>query len=153
MPPNLIKQLTAWLALALVGAVGGVGTGLHSVFDCCHHCSHGCSDHSHSSEHCNADDHSHCYCGFSHDHTPHNYDDQDAVQVSSKDESQEAFLSAEHDCLICLLLSQFHSTRTFHSSPFGVWATRGTVAISIPAFVACSSNRLEPPRGPPSVCC
>ena len=152
MLPDLIRKLTVVIALVLVGLVGGVGTGLHSVFDCCHHCYHSCG----SSARCPAvaDDvpvADHCNCVFCHTVATSSTYSQLSKSTDRATHSQNGWVAeSQHDCAICRLLSHFHSTPTADSPEHYVWASRGIVAISIPAAIPDTSLRLEPSRGPPA---
>lgn len=147
-----IQQGTAWLALALLGSVGGLGTGLHKVFNCCHCCWHACEPGACRSgaEEAVSDDH--CvgcsFCNLPRQAFEHGERSiPSRVIVSSLPCKSKA--GSGEDCAICQLLSHFHSLETVVSSQRCVWANRGTVTISVPTVVANSSHRLEPPRGPP----
>lgn len=162
MLSNLIQKLTLLTALALVGLVGGIGTGLHSVFDCCHecHCSSGLCDacpvglagstSKENSSNVNSTE-DQCDCVFC--------DASIAIDLCSQ--PQKAMVQASktqfkgiaqsvHDCAICQLLAHFHSTPTTAYQEFYAWDSRAVVTISLPATIPDTSLRLEPSRGPPA---
>ena len=164
MLPNLIQKLTAWLALVLVGLVGGLGTGLHYVFDCCHHPGSSCAccplD---ANEVCSANQ---CDCVFCDARAPSAAEDHltrgkrqpahrlgaslSGASLSGVPSSGTSISTSQHDCAICRLLSHYNSTTVQDSPEHYVWASRGIVAISIPAAIPDTSLRLEPSRGPPA---
>ena len=149
MLPNLIHKTTIALALTLIGLVGGIGTGLHWIFGCSHHCH--CSDSGRT-----------CYSASS-ANTPCSSDhccaaccqrdsDVDLGQKKHLDLSQSPdgiLTESDHDCAICQLLSQFNSSSIESTSLHVVWGHRDSIAISLPEVDADSTHRLEHPRGPP----
>ena len=145
MHSHFLQNLIVSLALTLIGLVGGLGTGLHLVFDCCHHCEHGhesssCCSMAHtasSSHHCGYDC---CY------HT-----DSIARQRESVTDPCQVLVIPEHDCAICQLLSQFHSTQSECTSPTSVWGNHQKISLVIPSVFLSSTYSQESPRGPPLV--
>ena len=157
MLPDLIRKLTIITALVLVGLVGGIGTGLHSVFDCCHHCH--CSSSSCTGSSCigcptvasNDPSEGNCDCVFCGDTVT------SAACIQSSDSSAQtpnlataSVVASQQDCAICRLLSHYHSTPTTEIPEHYIWASPKTVSVSIPAAVPDTSLRLEPSRGPPA---
>ena len=162
MLSDLIRKLTVIIALVLVGLVGGIGTGLHSVFDCCHHChcsSNSCTSSSCTSSSCtgcprvagNNPSEDNCNCVFC-----------DAAVTSAAcarysnsssqtpNSSTASVVASSEDCAICRLLSHYHSTPTTEIPEHYIWASPDIVAISIPAVIPDTSLRLEHSRGPPA---
>lgn len=153
MLPHPVQKLTAYLALTLVGLVGGLGTGLHTVFNCCHHCDVACAGSccrtAPATELTARSDC--CDCGFCNAKAGQS---TSASEFSAGDEPREhkdAYLAkSDDDCAICQLLSHFHSTAASYSGQVVVRANRGTVSLLVPSAVVASSTRLEPSRGPPA---
>ena len=152
MLPNFIQKSTIVLALALIGLVGGIGTGLHWVFGCSHHCH--CSDCGQSaysqasaSSPCSLGDCSSacCHSGWSVGHR------RKSSNLSQG--SVGSLAESDHDCAICQLLSQFHSSSIDSISLHVVWGNRDSITLSVPEVPTGSSHRLEHPRGPPRDCC
>lgn len=144
MLEHQFQQRTAYLLLVLVGLVGTLGTGLHDLFDCCHHCQ--CSD----SGACRTDapdikTAAACDCAF----CGHRELVRDNTN-SRKDDSRRSIARSHADCAICQLLSLFHTTTTAAAWQPSVYGDRGSLAISFPIDVATSALRLAPPRGPPA---
>ena len=144
MLPSLFQRMTIVLALTLLGFVGGLGTGLHLVFDCCHHC-----DHSHNCSMCcstssaASSGHQCCSC----------CSDSEVVVACSKSGSKTngTLVIPEHECAICQLLSQFHSTQSDLTVLRSVWTNHQKFILSIPIVFLDSSYRQESSRGPPAV--
>lgn len=150
MLPNLIQKLTAILALSLVGLVGGLGTGLHWVFDCCHHCHHACESGvccSHSCSHVTVEQHS---CSSCRSCVCESRQDQRLTSSKQSDKNGKHLVEPEHDCAICRLLSQYHSPITIAPTQQFVWASQGSVALAQSQIFEDFSRRLEHPRGPPA---
>jgi len=153
MLPNLTEKLTVLLALALVGSVGGLGTGLHSVFNCCHHCHSACeSSCCHSSfgtKSADYRDNRDCVC--SHDVTSQAGSNCGLKAGSAPlAESDSKFAGSDADCAICQLLSHYHSTTVSYPNRVVVRANTGTASIAVPTAVIASSCGLDPCRGPPA---
>ena len=153
MLSDLAKKLTVCIALALMGLVGGLGTGLHSVFDCCHYPGSSCACcPAVAAEVCSAEVCStrRCACVYCDERTI----SDEAICLTQTEKQPKQFssgsVSVSHlDCAICRLLSHFHSTTLADIPEHSVWASREVVAISIPATIPDTSLRLEPSRGPP----
>ena len=152
MLPDLIQKLTVVTALVLLGLVGGIGTGLHSVFDCCHHCQ--CSSASCTACPAVADEVSlPRYCGcLSCDAAYSTQTSENTARTTARacNSLVGTVLASDLDCAICRLLSHFHSTPNADSPEHYVWGSRRVVTISLPAAMPDKSLRLEPPRGPPA---
>lgn len=148
MLPNLIQKLTVCVALVLVGLVGGLGTGLHSVFDCCHHPGGACGCCPTSSTQAGSVDR--CGCVFCDHAAESTADDRAPAKLAASARTSVSTIGiSPEDCAICRLLSHFHSTPTADSPEHYVWSDRGVLVISIPGTVPDASLRLEPSRGPP----
>lgn len=140
-----IQKRTACLLLVLMGLVGGLGTGLHNVFDCCHDC--GCETDCGSCELVDSNP-SHCGCA----HCPsHAAGTERPIQIDAGKRGPISPAANSHDhCAICQLLSTFQTTATSPLWQQFVYANRGAFSIAIPISPQGSSLRLEPSRGPPT---
>lgn len=148
MLPSLIQKTTIALALTLVGLVGGVGTGLHWLFGCSHHChcsenGRACSSFSSGNTSFSTD-----RCSFGCCHRDAAVD-HSRKAGNSPHHADGTFAESDEDCAICQLLSQFHSSSIDSISLHVAWGNRDSLALSIPEIPTDSSHRLEPPRGPP----
>ena len=156
MLPSLIQRSTIALALTLIGLVGGIGTGLHWIFGCSHHCH--CSD-----SHCSISDSAcrslssgntsccsdHCSSAYCHSDSSIGHRHRGSHSPEGVDGT---LVESEHDCAICQLLSQFHSSSIESPSLHVAWGKRVSIALSVPEVPADSAHRLEHPRGPPREC-
>ena len=150
MLPRRVHNLTACLALALVGLVGGLGTGMHSVFDCCHSecCASCCRPNAVAKAHSGSDA---CDCVFCHTRTGKDASTDARWAGNTTQQHPGTYLAKSHaDCAICKLLAKYHSTTISRPDRIVAWANSGTVSFSLPTAVAGSSCRLEPSRGPPT---
>lgn len=153
MLPSLIQKSTIALALTLIGLVGGIGTGLHWVFGCSHHCH--CSDShcAYSGRACNylSSGPNSCTAALCNSTCCHS--DSGIVAHQGKgDLPQDAdgtLAESDHDCAICQLLSQFNSSSIDSPSLHVAWGNRDSITLSVPEVLAGSSIGLEKPRGPP----
>ena len=188
MLPSLVHKSTIVLAIALIGLVGGIGTGLHWVFGCSHHChcsdSHcsnsgsdccpssfssaasgscsafsgdgSCGDGSSADGSCGHASPGHASCSSNHCNS--RFCQRESSNGPAQESSSSAqdtggtLAEADHDCAICHLLSQFHSSSIDSPALQVAWGQRDSLALSVPDVIAHSSLRLEHPRGPPSDC-
>lgn len=142
MLPRLVQKLTAILALALVGLVGGIGTALHVSLDCC--CDHSHGDlgfHTHEHGH---QGHSHRGCCH------HNCCKNRASTEDHRSQSTQVSLAkTAAECSICKLLASYHSTEIQETTQ-AIFVTDGDFfLLPAPVFIADASAGLEPSRGPP----
>ena len=156
MLPSLIHKSTLALALTLIGLLGGIGTGLHWVFGCSHHyhcsghhcgssgracCSSPSGNTSCSSDHCGSRScRSELGVGYRHGSS------------NSLQHSYSQSKECNHNCALCQLLIQFHSSSIESPSFYVAWDNHDSIALSVPEAPAGSSRRLEHPRGPPAEC-
>lgn len=149
--PLLIQKHIVFLALALVGLVGGIDTGLHSVFNCCHDCIES-SDTASCSANTPAQDQAckHSCCSKNQHLNVISASQRTKSQAESVGFTVPASTDLAHDCAICQLLSNFHSTAKTFLSQHAHWSKWVFVEITVPSVVANTSRRLEPSRGPPA---
>ena len=148
MPFHRIQCATAWLALALIGSVGVIGTGLHDVFDCCHP---GCGAYASEGSAGPIGDH-HPACGCCHaSHSEHRATRSDAAERPAPRPKTGFLKKPDEDCAICRVLSHFHSTAAIAPPQRVAWACHETVVLAVSSRIAWLARGLEPSRGPPAV--
>ena len=152
MFPNPLHNLTVVLVLGLLGLVGGIGTGLHDLFGCCHNCQH--EEHLASDllnlkpgmVECDSDCSNSNRLPLPKATSPIVTGSVAADQISG---SHNLLLGA--DCVICQLLANFHTTKVSLPSQVSLISQSETIVIPRPVSAVDSTCRLEPSRGPPSI--
>ena len=139
-----LQQRTACLLLVLMGLVGGLGTGLHNLFDGCHHCD--CDSEFGSCSPKSADQ----SCGCTFCEIVDGASSERGEAEIGKDCPTDCLAKSDEHCAICQLLSAFNTTTGTRSWQHFVYGNRGALSITVPFVRAGSSLRLEPPRGPPA---
>ncbi len=138
-----LHQTAAWLALAHVTLVGGLGTGLHSLLGCEHglneECSSACCTSAKSStpgcEDC-------VYCKRASEE-PNQNDRQDGTVIAA-DAAQCC-----GGCAVCDLLAQYQSVTPFVVEPLSIELATGEAAVQLENAVIAAAIRLAHSRGPP----
>lgn len=158
--PNRLRRLVAWTLLAQVLLVGGLGTGLHSLFGCEHGpsgiCASGC---------CSLTDdtaaRSDCHdCGFCRDvvceaatcatDCPTTGPTTGPIGADRERVVASVDRAGCQSCAVCDLLAQYHSVTPFEFDTIAIELASGEAAMQRQNAVVAASIRLALSRGPPT---
>ncbi|MEM9352305.1 MAG: hypothetical protein AAGA92_04775 [Planctomycetota bacterium] len=139
---RILNKTAAWLALAHVVLVGGLGTGLHALLGCEHGLTENCS----------------AACCVSAKSTSASCEDcvycRRAAEKQNSNDQQEETLVADAGqccggCAVCDLLAQYQSVTPFAVEPLAIELASGEAPIQHENAVIAAAIRLSHSRGPP----
>lgn len=142
-----LRQFIVWLTLAQVGLVGGIGTGLHTVFGCEHAIcgSSCCAAASDSLGECQAK------CAFCRKSASPATASPATAGDSRSGNAQVVSAAAVCDgCLVCDLLVQYHNATPLEIGLPSIELAAGEACLERQNGVVAAACRLAHSRGPPS---